>query len=224
VRASTGFFPRRLATVADPSVDTARAEDDAWIARLEQTFPPDALERLTRAEYDYYSTHGDYLPGLAKLALTYLEQRDMLSHRADWVHPDDHAAALASRASSPDGRLEELREAAQEFIRYSTASLPADPYSLRGQALARLRAALAARAEGEAVSERRYDSACELASAMVTAWVHENRDWTVFLHFENEHAEYGVTITHEEARDLCAHIGAAASSAKFNERVAEPSS
>jgi hypothetical protein len=67
-----------------------------WIARLEQTFPPDALERITRAEYDYYSTHGDYLPGLAKLALHYLEQRDMLSHRADWKHPDDHASVCAA--------------------------------------------------------------------------------------------------------------------------------
>jgi hypothetical protein len=36
---------------------------------LRQVFPNNALERLTRAEYDYYSTHGEYVPALAELAL-----------------------------------------------------------------------------------------------------------------------------------------------------------
>ena len=51
-----------------------RRVDAKWIARLERTFPPDALE-------DYYSTHGDYLPGLAKLALHYRAERDALAAR-----------------------------------------------------------------------------------------------------------------------------------------------
>lgn len=54
--------------VNDPEMNE---RDSEWVRRLLDTFPPDALERLTRAEYDYYSTHGDYVPGLARLALYY---------------------------------------------------------------------------------------------------------------------------------------------------------
>lgn len=41
-------------------------------ARLAELFKPDALERLTRANADYYNSHGHYVPQLASYALVLL--------------------------------------------------------------------------------------------------------------------------------------------------------
>lgn len=43
--------------------------DTELAARLRAKYPDDALERLVRSDYAYYSTHGDYVPELAKLLL-----------------------------------------------------------------------------------------------------------------------------------------------------------
>lgn len=39
------------------------------IKRLKEKYRDDGLERLMRSNYDYYSTHGDYVPELAALLL-----------------------------------------------------------------------------------------------------------------------------------------------------------
>lgn len=59
-----------------------------------------------------------------------------------------------------------------------------------------------------------------LTDATLTIVIRETPERTVELRFENEHAEYMVTLSHEDARDLAANIGAAASSAEFKERRA----
>lgn len=45
---------------------------------LERTFGFDACERLARAEQDYYSTHGQYVPPLARLLNATRYERDAL--------------------------------------------------------------------------------------------------------------------------------------------------
>jgi hypothetical protein len=99
--------------------------DGVWLARLEQTFPPDALERLTRAEYDYYSTHGDYVPGLAKLALHYLARVSSLT--ADLALANEEIRireesqipviprAAAEQLSSLTAERDTLRDALQTY-------------------------------------------------------------------------------------------------------------
>lgn len=66
------------------------------IERLEQTFPPDALERLIRAEQDYYRTHGHYVPGLAKLARHYLARLTEVETALRAWREAKHDAAVAS--------------------------------------------------------------------------------------------------------------------------------
>lgn len=43
---------------------------------LERTFAPDACDRLARSEHDYYSTHGQYVPPLARLLNATRKDRD----------------------------------------------------------------------------------------------------------------------------------------------------
>jgi hypothetical protein len=62
---------------------------------------------------------------------------------------------------------------------------------------------------------RPYERDVELATAMVTCRVHENADGTIFLHFENEHGEYGLTVDVREAAELRATIAAAESSIRY---------
>lgn len=62
---------------------------DAGITReaaLKAKYPDDALERLERAELEYTSTHGEYLPELASLLL--IERREAATLR-DALLPDD---------------------------------------------------------------------------------------------------------------------------------------
>lgn len=66
---------------ARPEIDERDLE---WVRRLLATFPPDALERLTRADYDYYSTHGEYLPGLARIALYYRSAVEQIAETSRW--------------------------------------------------------------------------------------------------------------------------------------------
>jgi len=44
--------------------------------QLESLFNRSACERLGRSEYEYYSTHGAYLPALARLLNATREERD----------------------------------------------------------------------------------------------------------------------------------------------------
>lgn len=93
------------------------AADREWLTHLHRLFPPDALDRLARAEYDYYSTHGQYVPGLAKLARVYHDAGNVLRMavgeailvttadevrmpRADWDRICD-AAIAQRRATDP---------------------------------------------------------------------------------------------------------------------------
>jgi hypothetical protein len=61
----------------------------------ERKFDASACERLAASSQAYYSTHGDYVPVLAWLLNETRRERDLLSHRADWVHPDDLARVEA---------------------------------------------------------------------------------------------------------------------------------
>jgi hypothetical protein len=54
-------------------------------ARLRDKYPDDALERLVRSNYEYYSTHGDYVPELAKLLLLERAERDRLREALDLI-------------------------------------------------------------------------------------------------------------------------------------------
>lgn len=54
-----------------------------------------------------------------------------------------------------------------------------------------------------------YDRTFEMPTAMVTATVKENRDGTIFLHFENEHGEYGIAFGPQESAELRATLAAA---------------
>lgn len=54
-----------------------------------------------------------------------------------------------------------------------------------------------------------YERQVELPTAMVTATVHENADGTIFLYFENEHGDYGVTVSPRESAELRATLAAA---------------
>lgn len=49
---------------------------------------------------------------------------------------------------------------------------------------------------------------------MLTATVHENADGTIFVHFENEHGEYGLTISVRESAELRATMAAAEARSK----------
>lgn len=62
---------------------------------------------------------------------------------------------------------------------------------------------------GNLPTPRKYERDVELPTAMVTCTVHENNDGTIFLHFFNEHGEYGVAVSPREAAELRATIAAA---------------
>jgi hypothetical protein len=59
--------------------------------RLLDKYPNDALERLVRSNQDYYSTHGDYVPELARLLLfereRLCEYEEALIEIAEWYEP-----------------------------------------------------------------------------------------------------------------------------------------
>jgi len=63
-----------------------------------------------------------------------------------------------------------------------------------------------------------YRADFELPSAMVSAQVKENQDGTVFVWFENEHGEYGLTLDTVDAKELAGHIAAAQELAAFPAR------
>ena len=62
-----------------------------------------------------------------------------------------------------------------------------------------------------ALKRRYYDRRFEIPTAMVTATIHENSDGTIFLHFENEHGEYGLALDPRESAELRATLAAAES-------------
>lgn len=98
-------------------------------AQLERIFPTDACERLERAEQDYYSTHGQYVPPLAALLNVTRAERDelrdlvfsarvALEHNCDTIEMGfdrdawiDAATALVPDDPSNSGPGEETRDA-----------------------------------------------------------------------------------------------------------------
>lgn len=64
----------------------ADERDLEWVTHLLRIFKPDALERLVRAEQPYYSKHGEYLPGVARLALYYRAELARAAFVAEHLH------------------------------------------------------------------------------------------------------------------------------------------
>ena len=92
---------------------------------LRQKYPNDALQRLERSEYDYYSTHGDYVPELAALLLIERAALDAKDAALKTSEEQLRAAeeALAGAQLESDERAEKWRaaEARYELMAGDTA-------------------------------------------------------------------------------------------------------
>lgn len=100
--------------------------DRKQLAELRQMFKDDGLERLARSSYDYYSTHGDYVPALALLLLS--EKAEFAARLAAVEAERDEAnAAIASLSADwadlglKLDRAEARVEAAEPFLALSLA-------------------------------------------------------------------------------------------------------
>jgi hypothetical protein len=60
-------------------------------------FDDSALERLAQSNHAYYSTHGDYVPPLARLLLEARAEIGWLREALDWIEaePEDPAKVQA---------------------------------------------------------------------------------------------------------------------------------
>lgn len=128
------------------------------LAELRRTFTDDALERLARSDMDYCSSHGHYIPALARLLLAEKAEAqaalDAERARADkWNKLSLGTANELSRALGPSRdtdaavtyreNLEAVAEAAREFMAAWDDDDPDDEKRTEEERFVDLRAALA---------------------------------------------------------------------------------
>lgn len=97
--------------------------DPKWEERLRLNFKPDALDRLSRAELEYYSKHGHYVPPLAQLALLEQENIRLLADYARHRHDCARIPVVGGLYGNCDCGLDDLLEHLQQQLAGDTGQL-----------------------------------------------------------------------------------------------------